>query len=428
MNTNKTIEPIVSKQSIQLQPAEGGVCFPKGFSAHALRAGIKASSKKEDLALIFSDVKATASGVFTKNRVQAAPVQLSKKFLESKSAQAILVNSGNANACTGDEGKRNAIATSDAVRTSLAEKRGVQLGETDVLLASTGVIGQQMPVQKITDAIPQLVDGLSKDGNELARRAIMTTDLVHKEAAVSVTIGGKEVRLGTMAKGSGMIHINMGTMLGFVTTDCNISSELLEEALRESVADSYNCVSVDGDTSTNDTLLILANGLAENTRIDTKNDDYRAFVEALLYLNVAMAKAIASDGEGATHMLECVVSGARDKETARHLAKTVISSSLVKAAFFGADANWGRIVCALGYSGAPFTIETTNLFFESNAGNIKVFENGAPLVFDEAKAKTILSEKDIRILVRLQDGEAEATAWGCDLSYDYVKINGDYRT
>jgi glutamate N-acetyltransferase/amino-acid N-acetyltransferase len=419
MNTNKT----------SIQWAEGGVCFPKGFTAHALCAGIKKSSKKEDLALIVSEVPSRASGVFTKNLVQAEPVKLSRSYLEKeKKAQAIIVNSGNANACTGSEGAADAGAMTEATAKALASAGYTELSAEDVLIASTGVIGKQMPIEDILPKIPALVSGLSKEGNELARRAIMTTDLVHKEAALSVQIAGKEVRLGTMAKGSGMIHINMGTMLGFVTSDCNITSELLDEALKESVLDSYNAVSVDGDTSTNDTLFILANGLADNPCIDKKNEDYYVFLDALKAINIEMAKAIASDGEGATHMLECELRGASDKESARNLAKSVISSSLVKAAFFGRDANWGRILCALGYSGSLFSPEKVSLSFASEAGELLVFEKGRPLDFDEDKAKTILSEKNIRILVDLEDGEASAKAWGCDLSYDYVKINGDYRT
>ena len=411
-----------------IKMAEAGICFPRGFTSHALNAKIKKTSTKEDFALIVSELVANAAGVFTKNIVKAAPVVLSAKRLKEKKARAIIVNSGNANACTGSLGEENAIRLTNEVQKALEKKGFGSIKESEVLVASTGVIGQQLPIERMLEKIPALVEGLSRNGNLLARKAIMTTDLVHKEAALSVEIGGKEVRLGTMAKGSGMIHINMGTMLGFITTDCAISSELLDEALRESVLDTYNCVSVDGDTSTNDSLFILANGMAENPLISEKNEDYYAFLDALYILNTEMARSIASDGEGASHLLECQVRGASDKETARILAKSVISSSLVKAAFFGKDANWGRILCALGYSGGSFSPEKTNLSFQSEAGEVLVFEQGVPLDFDEEAAKKILSEKEIKILVSLSDGDAFAKAWGCDLTYDYVKINGDYRT
>lgn len=410
-----------------MQFIDGGVTAPLGFYANGIRSGIKESRKTEDTALIYSEKLCTASGVFTQNKVQAEPVKLSKMRLLSYHAQAVIANAGNANACTGKEGMNNAVRMAKAASSAL-NKAGKKIAEDDVLVCSTGVIGQQLPVEVIENHIDELVSDLSKEGHKKARLAIMTTDTQYKECAVETEIAGKKVHLGTMAKGSGMIHINMGTMLGFITTDCAISGAMLEEALRESIAGTYNCVSVDGDTSTNDTLLILANGMAENTEIKEKNKDYEIFLEALNALNTQMAKKIASDGEGASHLIECRVTGAVDVKTARALAKSVISSSLVKAAFFGKDANWGRILCALGYSGEFFTPEKTSLYFTNSKGTIKVFDHGVPLHFDEDFAKIILTEPEVGIHVELEDGSAEGKAWGCDLTYDYVKINGDYRT
>ncbi len=406
---------------------DGGVTVPTGFYANGFRSGIKESRKTEDTALIYSEKICTAAGVFTQNKVKAEPVKLSKTRVAAHKAQAVIANAGNANACTGKQGMENAIRMTKAAANALT-KAGKRVYEEDVLVCSTGVIGQQLPVQVIEEHIDELVSGLSKEGHEKARVAIMTTDTRYKECAVVTQIGGKTVHLGSMAKGSGMIHINMGTMLGFITTDCAISGEMLEDALRESIAGTYNCVSVDGDTSTNDTLLILANGMAGNAEITEKNRDYELFLEALNALNTQMAKKIASDGEGASRMIECRVTGAVDVKTARALAKAVISSSLVKAAFFGKDANWGRILCALGYSGEFFTPEKTSLYFTNSKGTIKVFDHGVPLDFDEDFAKIILSESEVGIHVELEDGKAEGTAWGCDLTYEYVKINGDYRT
>jgi len=401
---------------------EGGVCAPAGFTANGILCGIKKGRTKNDIALIESEVPCSAAAVFTKNLVKAEPVKLTKKHLANGRAQAMVANSGNANACTGDEGYAN------AERTARAAAKCLGLAEDDVLVCSTGVIGQQINIEAIEAGMEKLCEGLSKEGHVAAREAIMTTDTKFKEAAVEIVIGGKKVTLGTMAKGSGMIHINMGTMLGFITTDCAISPAMLEAALRESIERTYNCVSVDGDTSTNDTLSILANGLAGNKLISSKNADYRAFVAALDALNTAMAKKIAADGEGATHLIECTVNGAKNEATARNLAKSVISSSLVKAAFFGRDANWGRILCAMGYSGELFAQAGTSVFFESGAGEIEVFRKGVPLDFDEPKAKSVLGETEVKIRVELEDGKGSGTAWGCDLTYDYVKINGDYRT
>lgn len=401
---------------------DGGVAAPIGFTTNGVLSGIKAGRTKPDTALIFSEKSCTAAAVFTTNRVQAECVKLSRRHVADGKAQAIIVNSGNANACTGEQGAQAARRMAKAAASQL------HLQEGDVLVCSTGVIGQQLPVEKIEAKMADLVAGLSKEGHQLAREAIMTTDTRYKEAALETTIGGRTVRLGTMAKGSGMIHINMGTMLGFITTDCAISAAMLDKALRESVEGTYNCVSVDGDTSTNDTLLILANGMAGNQVIDSEGADYDAFLSALNQLNTIMAKRIAADGEGAEHLVECRVDGAASVEDARILAKAVISSNLVKAAFFGKDANWGRILCAMGYSGGNFTPEKTSVSFVSKAGTIQVFRQGVPLDFDEELARRILSEDEVCIEVELQDGACSGAAWGCDLTYEYVKINGDYRT
>ncbi|MBQ7367099.1 MAG: bifunctional glutamate N-acetyltransferase/amino-acid acetyltransferase ArgJ [Spirochaetaceae bacterium] len=401
---------------------DGGVAAPIGFTTNGVLSGIKAGRTRPDTALIFSEKPCAAAGVFTKNKVQAECVKLSRRHVAGGSAQAVIVNSGNANACTGEQGAQAALRMAQSAASQL------HLQEGDVLVCSTGVIGQQLPVEKIECQMAQLVAGLSKEGHRAAREAIMTTDTRYKEAALETTIGGRTVRLGTMAKGSGMIHINMGTMLGFITTDCAISSAMLDKALRESVEGTYNCVSVDGDTSTNDTLLILANGMAGNQVIDSEGPDYEAFLSALNQLNTIMAKRIAADGEGAEHLVECRVDGAASVEDARILAKSVISSNLVKAAFFGKDANWGRILCAMGYSGGSFMPEKTSVSFVSAAGRIQVFKEGVPLDFDEELARRILSEDETCIEVELQDGNCSGTAWGCDLTYEYVKINGDYRT
>ena len=441
-------------EGIIMQFIDGGVTAPKGFLANGVLAGIKPGRTKEDTALFVSEKPCAAAGVFTKNRAQAEPVKLDRLRLSRRRAQAVIINTGYANAGTGEQGACNAVRTAHAAAVGLSSADGAPWGkidEDDVLVCSTGVIGQQVPVEKIEAHIDELVKGLSKEGHEKARVGIMTTDTKYKECAVQTEIGGKTVTLGTMAKGSGMIHINLGTMLGFITTDCAISGEMLDAALRESIEGTYNCVSVDGDTSTNDTLIIMANGLAGNKEITEKNDDYKAFLEALNALNTQMARKIAGDGEGATHLLECTVKGATSVESARKLAKSVISSSLVKAAFFGKDANWGRILCALGYSGEIFTPEKTSLYFmtaefadeagcplcaakkaatcdKEPDGFIKVCDHGVPVAFDEDKAKIIMSEHEVKILVVLEDGDAVGKAWGCDLTYDYVKINGDYRT
>jgi len=401
---------------------DGGVCAPAGFTANGIHCGIKKGRTTEDLALVESEVPCAAAAVFTTNRVKAEPVKLSMKHVSNGTAQAVVLNAGNANACTGKQGYEAAVKTARGVANELG------IPETDVLVCSTGVIGQQINIDAILSGIPALCDGLSKNGNELARKAIMTTDTTYKETAVEAEVGGKPVRIGTMAKGSGMIHINMGTMLSVITTDCAITPKMLKTALRESVEKTYNCVSVDGDTSTNDTLIILSSALAGNKTITRKNTDYAAFLEALNAVNTEMARKIAGDGEGAEHLLECTVTGAKNDKTARALAKQVISSSLVKAAFFGKDANWGRILCAMGYSGEVFDPAGTSVSFSSGAGDIAVFEKGVPLSFDEDKAKLVLTEGEVTIKIDLADGTGCGTAWGCDLTYEYVKINGDYRT
>lgn len=417
---------------------EGGIAAAEGFTASGVLNKIKANRTTYDTALIFSDCICNAAGVFTQNRVKAECVKFTKKQIENGRAQAVIMNSGNANACTGEEGYKNAEKEAEEV------SKRLKILKEDVLVCSTGVIGQQLPVQKILDGLDKSVSLLSKTGNVEARQAIMTTDTKYKEVALKTQIGGKTVTMGTMAKGSGMIHINLGTMLSVVTTDCAVSAPMLEKALKLSAAGTYNCVSIDGDTSTNDTLLILANGKAGNKEIVSEGEDFDAFLAALNALNTQMAKKIAADGEGATRLVTCNVKGADTVENARGLAKAVICSNLVKAAFFGADANWGRILDAMGYSGYFFTPEKTSVSFVSREGakryfedgkenggreeTIKVFDHGVPLNFDEEKAKKILTEEAVDILVELEDGKAEGTAWGCDLTYDYVKINGDYRT
>lgn len=406
---------------------EGGVCAPAGFLASGVLAGIKKNSVKKDLALVFSERDCCGAGMFTKNVVKAEPVLITRDRVSpdnpcSRQIRGIVANSGNANACTGEEGRRNALRMTDSVEKELKVPAG------SVLVCSTGVIGQQLNIEAVEKAVPSLVAGLGKNGNADARVAIMTTDTVYKECAVEFEIKGKKVRIGAMAKGSGMIHINMGTMLAFITTDADISQKMLYKALKTAGDATFNCVSVDGDTSTNDTLLILANGAAGNIPVTAENEDYGIFLEALTLLSTEMAKKIAGDGEGATRLIECNVEGAKSLESARVLAKSVISSSLVKAAFFGKDANWGRILCALGYSGELFNPRTVDLSFENSKGRVEVYHQGVPLDFDEEKAKVILSEQEVKIYVKMNEGTAKASAWGCDLTYDYVKINGDYRT
>ena len=418
---------------------QGGVCAANGFSANGIHSGLKASRKTFDTALVYSQKLCDAAGLFTSNKVKAECVKYTMKKIDGKKMQAAVCNVCYANACTGAEGYETAALTAQTVAKEL------KIDPDHVIVCSTGIIGQPVPRDILLSHIPELAAGLSKDGNERARQAIMTTDTKYKECAVQTEIGGKTVTIGAMCKGSGMIHINMGTMLSFVTTDCDISGDMLEAALRQVVPATYNCVSVDGDTSTNDTLTIMANGLAGNARIQEKNSDWEKFVQALAALSEVMAKKIAADGEGASRLVECLVTGAKDQDAARRLAKEVIGSNLVKAAMFGRDANCGRILCAMGYSGADFNPDKTSVRFLSKEGaaryfddpaadlfagaeSVEVVHDGVGLAFDEELATKILGREAVQILVELKDGGAQAKAWGCDLTYDYVKINGDYRS
>ncbi|MEI6874657.1 MAG: bifunctional glutamate N-acetyltransferase/amino-acid acetyltransferase ArgJ [Spirochaetota bacterium] len=405
-----------------MKSLRGGVTAPIGFTASGVHCGIRKNREKKDLALIWSEKICNAAAVYTTNKVLGQPIVITKEHLADGRAQAAIVNSGNANTCTGEAGLVAARRMAELVslRMPVALK--------DVIVASTGVIGVPLDVSVIEAGMEGLVAGLSKSGSIDAREAIMTTDTMKKEIALSVDIGGKNVTIGAMAKGSGMIHPNMATMLSFITTDCAISSELLQEALSESVRKTYNRVSVDGDTSTNDMVAVLANGMAGNAAISTRGEDYRDFCDALDWLNTEIARMIARDGEGATKLIECTVSGAASESDAEAFAKKVICSSLVKTALFGSDANWGRVLCALGYTGPSFDPDKVDLAFESPRGYIEVCKGGAPLPFSEEKAKKVLGDQEVSILVSLNAGEAEVTAWGCDLSYEYVRINGDYRT
>lgn len=407
-----------------MKEIKGGVTAAKGFQAASAAAEIKYKGRT-DMAMIFSSVPCKAVGTFTTNVVKAAPVKWDQKIVyEQPYAQAVICNSGIANACTGEEGYGYCKETADAAAKIL------NISPESVLVASTGVIGMQVPIEKIKNGVNMMAPALSGEisaGTDAAK-AIMTTDTVHKEVAVEIEIGGKTVTIGGMCKGSGMIHPNMCTMLGFVTTDISISKELLMEALKEDVKDTYNMISVDGDTSTNDTVLLLANGMAGNEEITEKNEDYETFKKALNYVNTTLSKKIAGDGEGATALFEVKVMGAATKEEAVILSKSVVTSSLTKAAIYGHDANWGRILCALGYSGVSFDPEKVDLYFESRAGKIKIIENGVSTGYSEEEATKILSEDEVTAIADMKMGDASATAWGCDLTYDYVKINADYRS
>lgn len=402
----------------------GGVTAAKGFQAAAAAAEIKYKGRT-DMAMIYSEAPCAAAGTFTTNVVKAAPVKWDQDVVYHHGvAQAVICNSGIANACTGTEGYGYCKETADAA----AELLGIRADS--VLVASTGVIGMQVPIDRIKNGVKMMVPVLSEtiEAGTEAAKAIMTTDTVKKEVAVQVEIGGKTVTVGGMCKGSGMIHPNMCTMLGFVTTDADISREMLQEALSEDVKDTYNMVSVDGDTSTNDTVLLLANGMAGNPRITEKNEDFEKFKKALNFVNTTLAKKIAGDGEGATALFEVKVIGAQSKEQAVTLSKSVVTSSLTKAAIYGHDANWGRILCAMGYSGARFDPEKVDLYFESRAGKIKIIENGVSTGYSEEEATKILSEDEVTAIADVKMGDCSATAWGCDLTYDYVKINADYRS
>ncbi len=399
----------------------GGVCAAKGFKANGVHCGIRKNRTKRDLSLILSEVPASAAAVYTTNLVKGAPLLVTQDHLANGVARAIVCNSGNANTCN-----ENGIEVAEQTCAAAAKVLGIS--SDDVVVASTGVIGQPLDVAPIVAGLPSLAEGLSDSGSAAAAEGIMTTDTVLKEVAVEFSLSGKTCRIGGIAKGSGMIHPNLATMLVFITTDAKISPAMLKKALSTDVSDTFNMVSVDGDTSTNDMVTVLANGLAGNPEITEEGEDFAAFMQALNSVTVSLCRLIAGDGEGATRLLECKVAGADSKQTARTVAKSVICSSLLKAAMFGADANWGRVLCAIGYSGAKVDVSKIDVAFASAAGTIPVCKNGCGVDFSEEIAKKILSEKEIEILVCLNSGNESSRAWGCDLTYDYVKINGDYRT
>ncbi|MBR2572669.1 MAG: bifunctional glutamate N-acetyltransferase/amino-acid acetyltransferase ArgJ [Clostridia bacterium] len=404
-----------------MQYIQGGVCAAKGFLAAGVHCGIRHNRTKRDLALILSEVKASAAGIYTKNLVKGAPILVTRAHLEDGCAQAIIANSGNANTCNA-----NGVEIAEGMCALAADH--AKIAAEDVIVASTGVIGQTLSLLPIQAGMNDLIADLSRDGSARAVQAIMTTDTVPKECAVEFELEGKICRLGGIAKGSGMIHPNMATMLVFLTTDAAIAPEMLKKALVKDADATFHMISVDGDTSTNDTEVILANGMAGNGMICEEGAQFDTFCQALNMVTTKLCRAMAKDGEGATKLLECAVTGAKTLEDARTAAKSVICSSLTKAAMYGADANWGRVLCALGYSGADIDVDKVNVAFLSAAGRIEVCENGAGIPFSEEEAKKILLEDEINILVDLNDGRESATAWGCDLTYDYVKINGDYRT
>ncbi|MBO4468458.1 MAG: bifunctional glutamate N-acetyltransferase/amino-acid acetyltransferase ArgJ [Clostridia bacterium] len=400
---------------------DGGVCAAKGFSANGVHCGIRKNKTKKDISLIYSSVPASAAAVYTTNLVKGAPLLVTKEHLKNGRAQAIICNSGNANTCN-ENGVEIAKETADL----LAKELGIS--GNDVVVASTGVIGLPLDIAPFKKGIPELAAGLSETGSKSAAEGIMTTDVNMKEIAVEFKIGTKTCRIGGIAKGSGMIHPNMATMLVFITTDVNISSKMLRTALKTDISKTFNMISIDGDTSTNDMVVVLANGEAKNTEITADGKDFAEFMKALNTVSVELCRKIAADGEGATKLLECKVTGAKTEKIAKTVAKSIICSNLTKAAMFGADANWGRVLCAIGYSGVKTDVKAIDLSFKSKAGTIAVAKNGCGIAFSEEKAKKILSEDEIEILVSLGGGEFSSTAWGCDLTYDYVKINGDYRT
>ena len=400
---------------------EGGVCAAKGFTANGVNVGIKPGTTRLDLGLIYSEVPASAAAVYTTNLVKGAPITVTKNNIADGIAQAAIFNSGNANTCNA-----NGIEIAETMCSLLGKEMGIKA--QDVIVASTGVIGQKLSIDPIAAGIPSLCAGLNKDGSDSAARAVMTTDTVKKEIAVEFEVGGVTARIGGIAKGSGMIHPNMATMLGFITTDAAISPAMIKKALSADIEDSFNMISVDGDTSTNDMVCIMANGLAGNVQISAEGADFDAFAAALKEVTIYLAKNMAKDGEGASKLIECNVSGAADKNTAKVVAKSVICSNLLKCAIFGSDANWGRVLCAIGYSGADVDVTKVGVAFKSAAGEVVVCENGAGVDFSEELAKKILDEKEIQILVTLASGDAQATAFGCDLTYEYVNINGSYRS
>ena len=403
-----------------MEVIKGGVCAAKGYKANGIHCGIRKNRTKRDLSLIYSEVPAVAAAVYTNNLVKGAPLTVTAKHLADGKARAIICNSGNANTCNAD-----GIEVAEKTCGYLAES--LNISQNDIIVASTGVIGLPLSVEPIKEGIPRLVEGLGNHSS-YAAEGIMTTDTKEKTVALKFNVGKTECRIGGIAKGSGMIHPDMATMLVFITTDCAISSEMLRRALSTDIKTTFNMLSIDGDTSTNDMVTVMANGMAGNEIIVAENADYKAFMEALNTVNVSLCRMIAADGEGATKLLECKVAGAKTEEAAKKAAKAVICSSLVKAAMFGADANWGRVLCAIGYSGADTDVNKIDVRFVSGAGEILVCKDGAGVEFSEEKAKEILLRDEIEIAVDLNDGEADATAWGCDLTYDYVKINGDYRT
>ena len=404
-----------------MKKIEGGVCAPVGFKANGVHCGIRKNKTKRDLSLIVSDVRAAAACVYTQNLVKGAPIRVTKRHVADGYAQAIVCNSGNANTCNAD-GEEIA----EGMCALVEGQTGIPAA--DVVVASTGVIGQPLSLEPIRAGMPSLAEGLSEDGSLFAAQGIMTTDTVDKQIAYSFMLGGKECRIGAIGKGVGMINPNMATMLIFITTDASISPEMLQKALSADVKDSFNMVSVDGDTSTNDMVCVLANGMAENEPVTAPGKDFTVFRKALNKVTTALCRSIAKDGEGATKLLECKVTGAKSRQAARTVAKSVIKSSLFKAAMFGADANWGRVLCAIGYAGAEVDIGRVSVDFRSRAGTVAVCREGSGIPFSEEEAKKVLSEDEIEVLIRLGDGNGKATAWGCDLTYDYVKINGDYRT
>ena len=406
-----------------LKEIAGGVCAAKGFAAAGVHCGVKAGSSpdKNDLAMILSERECAAAAVYTLNRVKAAPIYVTMGHLEDGVCRGVIANSGNANACA-------PLSHENAEQMCALAAKATGLKPGDFVVASTGVIGQELNISAIEKGMPALMSALSGDGSDAAARAVMTTDTVKKETAVAVAIGGRTVTIGAIAKGSGMIHPNMGTMLCFITTDCAITHDVLQDALHDIVPRTFNRVTVDGDTSTNDMCVVLANGMAGNEQIEWKDDNYIVFCKALHQVCEAMARSIAADGEGASRLVTCTVRSARSEDSAERLAKAVVGSSLVKAALFGADANWGRVLCAMGYSKAPFRPEYVDIGFSSIQGSILVCEKGTGLDFDEELAKKILTQDEVVIEVSLNEGGHEATCWGCDLTYDYVKINGDYRT
>ena len=403
-----------------LKEIQGGVCAAKGFTANGIHCGIRKNKTKRDLALIVSEVQASAAATYTQNLVKGAPLTVTKNNIQDGFARAVICNSGNANTCNA-----NGIEIAEQTCALLANELGISA--TDVVVASTGVIGQPLDITPIANGIPSLVKGLGAH-SDYACEGIMTTDTKAKEIAFEFEVNGTVCKIGGIAKGSGMIHPNMATMLVFVTSDCAITPQMLQKALSNDVKNSFNMISIDGDTSTNDMVSVLSNGLAGNPVIDSEGEGYEAFCKALNAVTTYLCRKIAADGEGATKLLECKVTGAKDEETAKVVAKSVICSSLLKAAMFGADANWGRVLCAIGYSGADVDVQKVDVAFRSNKGEIAVCKNGAGVEFSEEKAKEILLEQEIEILIAVGEGNGKATAWGCDLTYDYVKINGDYRT